>query len=269
VKKIEDKPVSDLLSLSGKNAVVTGAAAGIGYGIAKRLSEAGAAVLITDINQKAIETAEKRLNDLGLEVKSKTVDVSRESAVKSIIKFVSDNFGGLDILVNNAGIYPVDNILEMTAEQWSAVLKVNLEGTFMCSREAGLKMAKQGRGGVIINIASMGALKPSMVGLAHYEASKAGVLGFTRSLALEMAPHKVRAVAVSPGGIWTEGTRANAQLIDGVSLEEFFETLGEKVPLGGFGNPDDIARVVLFLASDAASYITGTNIVVDGGALLC
>lgn len=265
---IEDKPVSDLLNLSGKSAVVTGAAAGIGFGIAKRLAEAGAAVLITDINQEAIETAEQLLTEKGFQVKSRPADVSREADVASIMKFASDEFDGLDILVNNAGIYPVDNILEMTAERWSSVLKVNLEGTFMCSREAGLKMVKQGRGGVIINLSSMGALKPSMVGLAHYEASKAGVLGFTRSLALELAPHKIRAIAVSPGGIWTEGTRANAQQIDGLDLEEFFETLGEKVPLGGFGTPDDIARVVLFLASDAAAYITGTNIVVDGGALL-
>jgi 2-dehydro-3-deoxy-D-gluconate 5-dehydrogenase len=128
-------------------------------------------------------------------------------------------------------------------------------------------MVEQGRGGAIINISSMGALKPSFVGMAHYEASKGGVINLTRSMALELAHHKIRVVAVAPGGIMTEGVRANFARSEG-NVDELLKTLTAKIPLGGFGTADDIGRVVLFLASDAAAYMTGVTVVVDGGAML-
>ncbi|ABB32463.1 oxidoreductase, short-chain dehydrogenase/reductase family [Geobacter metallireducens GS-15] len=263
--KIEDKPVSGLLDLSGKRAVVTGAAAGIGYAIAKRLAEAGATVLITDINREAIEEAEHRLSSMKCKVKSLVSDAGREADIKSLFSYVADSFGGVDILVNNAGIYPATKILDMSLEQWREVIRINLESAFLCSQEAGRIMVRQGTGGVIVNISSMAALKPCFPGLAHYGASKGGVVNLTRSTALELAPHKIRAVAVVPGGILTGGVRSNLKQSE---EKDSLQSIGATIPLGGFGQPDDIARTVLFLASDSAAYITGTTILVDGGAML-
>lgn len=268
MENIEDRPVSALLDLTGKKAIVTGAAAGIGYAIAKRVAEAGAAVIISDINQKAIETAEKTLSQKGYNIKSVAMDVGSEEDITNLFRFASNNFGGVDILVNNAGIFPVANVVDMPSKELRKVLRVNLEGVFMCCREAGRLMVAQGRGGVVVNISSMGALKPSFVGMAHYEASKGGVINLTRSMALELAPYQIRVIAVAPGGIMTEGVRANFEKSDGANTDELLKNLAAKIPLGAFGHPDDIARVVLFLASDASAYITGTTILVDGGAML-
>lgn len=169
--------------------------------------------------------------------------------------------------MNNAGIYPVASLLDMSIEQWRIVHRINLEGAFLCTREAGRIMVRQGWGGAIINISSMAALKPCFGGLAHYGSSKGGVVNLTRSAALELAPHRIRAVAVVPGGILTEGVRANMTKTEG-NVDDSLHAIGATIPLGGFGHPDDIARTVLFLVSDAADYITGTTIVVDGGAML-
>lgn len=265
---VEEKPVSSLLDLSGGRAVVTGAASGIGFAVAKRLAEAGATVLITDINQPAIEAAGQRLAGLGFKVKTRVTDMSREEDVVSLFRYVSNDFGGIDILVNNAGIFPVSNVVDMPMEELRKVLGVNLEGVFVSCREAGRQMVSQGRGGVVVNMASMGALRPSFVGLSHYEASKAGVIGLTRSMALELASHKIRVNAVAPGGIMTEGVRANFEAGESGQVDTLLKELAAKIPIGAFGHPDDIARVVLFLASDAAAYITGATILVDGGAML-
>jgi 2-dehydro-3-deoxy-D-gluconate 5-dehydrogenase len=268
MQKIEDRPVSALFDLTGKKAVVTGAAVGIGYAIAKRLAEAGAAVIISDIHQKAIETAEKNLSQKGYAVKAVAMDVGSEEDITNLFRFASNNFGGVDILVNNAGIFPVSNVVDMPSKELRKVLRVNLEGVFICCREAGRQMVAQGRGGVVVNISSMGALKPSFVGMAHYEASKGGVINLTHSMALELAPYKIRVVAVAPGGIMTEGVRANFEKTGSANTDALLKNLAAKIPLGAFGHPDDIARAVLFLSSDAAAYITGSTILVDGGAML-
>jgi 2-dehydro-3-deoxy-D-gluconate 5-dehydrogenase len=268
MEKIEDMPVADLLDLSGKKAIVTGAASGIGYAVAKRLAEAGADVIISDINQTAIEKAEKKLSNPGYTIKALKVDVGSEEEIENLFRFASESFGGVDILVNNAGIFPVSNVIDMPFKELRKVFSVNLEGVFMCCREAGRLMVEQGRGGVVVNISSMGAFKPSFVGMAHYEASKGGVINLTRSMALELAPYKIRVVAVAPGGIMTEGVRSNFDKNDGMNTDELLKNLTSKIPLGAFGHPDDIARVALFLSSDAAAYITGTTILVDGGAML-
>ncbi|MBE0598869.1 MAG: SDR family oxidoreductase [Desulfuromonadales bacterium] len=261
--KVEDRPVSRLLDLSGRKAVVTGGAAGIGYAIAGRLAEAGASVLLSDLNPAALQAAASGLAQRGYSIESKVADIGREADVVSLFEWAAGSFGGVDILVNNAGVYPSVKVLEMSAEQWRDVQRINLEGSFLCSREAGRQMVRQARGGVIINIASMAAFKPCFPGLAHYGASKGGVVALTRSLALELAPHQIRAVSVAPGGIWTQGTRPDTKI-----AEEGVKAVSASIPLGNFGHPDDIARTVLFLASDAAAYITGTTISIDGGAML-
>jgi 2-deoxy-D-gluconate 3-dehydrogenase len=263
---IEEKPMSELLDLSGKSAIVTGGAMGIGYGIAQRLAKAGAQVLISDINLKALENAAQRLTDKGCEVKALHADVSQEKDVEKIFTYAVENLGGVDILVNNAGIYPMSMVVDMPTEEWESVLSVNLKGTFFCCREAARRMVAQNRGGAIINISSIDAFHPSQTGLAHYDASKGGVDGITRNLALELAPHNIRVISVNPGGVLTEGIEESASLT--VSLKEFYEAFEAKIPMGRMGHPDDIARVVVFLASDASAYITGTTIVVDGGVLL-
>jgi 2-dehydro-3-deoxy-D-gluconate 5-dehydrogenase len=182
----------------------------------------------------------------------------------------AERLGGIDILVNNAGIYPQVPMLEMERAVWDKILAVNLTGLAFVSRAVGRRMVEQGTGGAIVNIASIDALHPSMVGLAAYDSSKGGVLMFTKSLALELAPHGVRVNAIAPGGIATEGA---SRPLEGSGLtpeqmEAMVAAFMEKIPLKRMGTPDDIATAAVFLASDAAGYVTGELLVVDGGTLL-
>lgn len=262
-----DQPIAELFNLAGRKAVVTGAAVGIGFAIAKRLAEAGATVLITDINQEGAEKAAQQLTAQGYEVQARVADAGRESDLVALFEYVEKALGGIDILVNNAGIYPVAGILEMSTEQWRDVLRINLEGAFICTREAGRLMVRQGRGGAIVNFSSMTGFKPCLPGLAHYGASKGAAINLTRSTALELAPHRIRANAVAPGVILTEGMKANLKQTGG-DIDELLNNLGSSVPLGAFADPDEIAKAVLFLVSDAAAYVTGTTLTVDGGAML-
>jgi 2-deoxy-D-gluconate 3-dehydrogenase len=192
--------------------------------------------------------------------------VRAPSDVERMVRAAVGAYGALDIWVNNAGIYPPRPVLEMSEAEWDRVVDVNLRGTFLCSQAAARQMVAQGKGGVILNIASIDAVHPSMVGLAHYDASKGGMLSFTRNLALELAPHNIRVLAIAPGGITTEGTRAG--LGPGVDAEQVLKASEARIPLRRMGVPDDIGRVALFLASDAAAYMTGTMVFVDGGVLL-
>src|SRR5581483_5020252 len=204
------KGIQELLSLSGKAAIVTGGAQGIGYGISYRLAEAGAHVLVTDINTSA---AQKTANDLvakGWSAKAYIVDVRQESGIQGMIEECHRTFGSLDILVNNAGIYPIVPLREMTLKRFEEVLHVNLLSVFLATKYAADIMRTQG-GGKIINISSIDALHPSLTGLAHYDASKHGVWGFTKSTALELAPDNIQVNAIAPGGIATPGTGATAQ----------------------------------------------------------
>lgn len=257
--------------LTGKSAVVTGGAMGIGFGIARRLAEAGANVLIADLDAGAASQAAAKLTDLPGRVESVPADVSQEGAGAAIVARCVESFGGLDIFVNNAGIYPQVPMLETSPELFDKVYRINLRGTALCAKAAGQQMVQQGRGGKIINIASIDAIHPSMVGLAAYDSSKGGVLMFTKNFALEMASHGVNVNAIAPGGIATEGTSrplAGSGMTEEQSrqwMESFIKT---KVPLGRMGAPDDIAKVAVFLASAAADYMTGEIVVVDGGTLL-
>ncbi len=262
-------PINNLLNLSTKVAIVTGGAQGIGFGIAYRLAEAGAKVMIADFKETEAEEAVGKLTEKGWTAKSVKVDVSSEEDIKMMIEETVGTFGSLDILVNNAGIYPSEPVENMPAADFDKVLSVNLKGVFLGTKYAAEQMIKQGNGGKIINVTSIDALHPSSVGLAHYDASKHGVWGFTKNVALELAPHKIWVNAVAPGAIATPGVAAMQRGAPaGVDMSKVLENFLAKIPMHRIGEQDDIGKVVLFLASDMSSYMTGTQVVVDGGVLL-
>jgi 2-dehydro-3-deoxy-D-gluconate 5-dehydrogenase len=251
----------DLIDLSDRTAIVTGGAMGIGLGITKRLHEAGANVVVADLDLPAARDVTEALRasraDSALAVPS---DVSDAESVERMVHAAVESFGGIDILVNNAGIFPMLPLGDLDVETFRHVIDVNLTGLFMCTKAAAARMIARGTGGRIINVTSIDALHPSMIGLAHYDASKHGAWGFTKNVALELAPHGIWVNAIAPGGIRTPGVGD----MDEAALEGF-EAM---IPMGRMGDPDDIGRAALFLASDLSSYMTGAQIVVDGGRLL-
>jgi 2-deoxy-D-gluconate 3-dehydrogenase len=243
---------------------------GIGFGIAKRFVAEGAKVLLVDRDEEALRKAQKSLSGGPGKVEMLAGDVAEEATAQAAVDRCVQAFGSLDILVNNAGIYPQVPVLKMTAEQFDRVIRVNLRGLFLFSKAAGLQMVKQGRGGKVVNIASIDSLHPSMVGLAAYDASKGGVRMFTESFALEMAPHRVQVNAIAPGAIRTEGA---SRPLEGSGMTEaemrkMTEQFTQAIPLRRMGEPDDIAKATVFLASAGSDYMTGALVVVDGGMLL-
>jgi 2-deoxy-D-gluconate 3-dehydrogenase len=262
-----ERPVEDLLRLTGQTAIITGAAMGIGQAIARRFAEAGAAVVIADSDGTQAALTAKELRNRGFKARALKVNVADEVEVAELFATALLWRPELHILVNNAGIFPASPVLEMTINEYDHVQAVNLRGAFLCSQQAGRIMRKQGGGGTIINITSIDALHPSGVGLAHYDASKHGLWGFTKNLALELAPHGIRVNALAPGAITTPGV-ASMSAISDIAADEFLQAFTARVPLHRMGEPDDIARMALVLASDASSYMTGSQVVVDGGYLL-
>jgi NAD(P)-dependent dehydrogenase (short-subunit alcohol dehydrogenase family) len=264
-------PLSDLINLSQKGAIVTGGAMGIGLAISCRLAEAGARVTIADLDTEAGEQGAGELKKSGYPATFVRCDVTREDEVRSMVEAAVRAMGHLDILVNNAGVYPRQPLSEMTAQDFERVISVNLTGTFLCSRYASQKMVEQKCGGCIINIASIEALHPSASGMTAYDASKGGVLMLTKSLARELGSHGIRVNAIAPGAMLTRGVfsqlRRPSAESEKAQLKELKAFMG-RIALGRMGEADDVARVVLFLASELASYITGDLIVVDGGYLI-
>jgi 2-dehydro-3-deoxy-D-gluconate 5-dehydrogenase len=264
-------PIQNLLRLAGKTAIVTGGAMGIGYGIAYRLAEAGANVVIADLDGQAAEDAATDLVKAGLEATATRTNVSEESDVERMVATSAELYGDIDILVNNAGVFPNILVMNMETDDFTRVLNVNLLGVFLCTRFVAKHMIEHNHGGRIINITSIDALHPSSAGLAHYDASKHGVWGFTKDIALELAPHRIWVNAIAPGGIATPGVQqaqAGAQVPEGVDMTKLLEAFLARIPMARMGEPDDIGKVALFLASDLSSYMTGSQIVVDGGVLL-
>jgi len=263
-------PVGKLLDLSGKTAIVTGAV-GIGFGIACRLAEAGANVVIAAHSEDKVKESARKIVEKGWKATGAQVDVSNEEDVRRMVETAVKEYGSVDILVNNAGIFPTKLVMQMELADFEKVLAVNLKGLFLCTKHAAQQMINQGRGGKIINITSIDALHPSTAGLAHYDASKHGAWGFTKNVALELAPHKIWVNAIAPGGIATEGTQKAqeaAPMPQNVDMKKMMEVFLAKIPMHKMGEPDDIGKVALFLASDMSSYMTGSQIVVDGGVLL-
>ncbi len=201
-------PLQQLIDLKDKTAIVTGGAMGIGFGIAYRLAEAGANVVIADLNEEVGTTAVKELTVAGFTAAFIKTDVASEDAVQQAVDFTVKTYGGIDILVNNAGIYPIIPVMHMSPTDFEKILAVNLKSAFLFTKAASAVMITQGRGGNIINITSIDALHPSAVGLAVYDASKHGLWGFTKNTALELAPHHIQVNAIAPGGINTPGAGA-------------------------------------------------------------
>jgi 3-oxoacyl-[acyl-carrier protein] reductase len=244
-----------MFNLDGKVAIVTGAGQGIGRETALLLAKSGAKISIIDISDKIFEVLKdiKASGQEGLAIKC---DVANGGEVEEAVRKVLEKFNRIDILVNNAGIYPFKPLAEMTEQEWDRVLDVNLKGIFHFTRTVLPRMIEQKRG-KIINIASVAGSVVGFINLTHYSASKAGIIGFTRALALEVAQYGINVNAISPGPILTPGTR--------VLGEETYEQIRKSIPLGRWGRPEEIANLVLFLASDESDFITGQNIVIDGG----
>jgi 2-deoxy-D-gluconate 3-dehydrogenase len=254
--------------LNGKNAVVTGGAMGIGLGIAKRLVEAGANVLIADVDGITAEAAAQKLSGSRGKAASFQADITAEAIGEKIVDKCVELFGSIDILVNNAGIYPTSPVLQMTPSLFDKVYQINLKGLVFMSKAAAVRMVQQGRGGKIINISSVDAFHPSMVGLAAYDASKGGVVMFTKALALELGPHHIMVNSIAPGGIATEGASKPLIGMTEEQMNQMMKAFLAKIPAGRMGAPDDIGKVAVFLASSASDYMTGHTVVVDGGMLL-
>jgi len=241
--------------VAGKKAIVTGAARGIGQAIAVRLAEEGADVALCDLHSDWLQETASRVRALGRRAECLAVDVGRAEDVQNAVAQVEKAFGRIDILVNNAGITKDGFLARMTEQDWDAVLNVNLKGTFLFTKAVSRVMMKQ-RGGSVVSVASIIGLIGN-AGQCNYAASKAGVIALTKSVAKELASRKVRANAVAPGFI---RTRMTDQL-----PEDIRKKMLEAIPLGRFGVPEDVANVVVFLASDAASYVTGQVLTVCGG----
>ena len=262
---MELKPLSELISLKGKRALITGAAAGIGEAIAYRFAEAGAALELVDIDYDGLKRVKENLLESGVEVNLHKVDLS----CKKEIDELWDRLQGRepDILVNNAGIYPFKGFLDLDEEFLKKVMEVNLNSVlWMCQHMIKRRLKK---GGVIVNIGSIEAILPFEKDLTHYMVSKAGVIALTRSLAKEYGKHGFRINAVIPGGIMTRGVKETAKevLKLKVDLIKSAAAFKSRLPLGRFGEPDEVARIVLVLASDLSTYVTGALVPVDGGFL--
>ena len=264
------RSIGDLLDLSARVALVTGAAQGFGFAAARRLAEAGASVLLTDRRGDRVEAAAGRLAGHGDRIGWAVGDVSVREQVDALLAAAIDRFGRLDVLVNNAAAYSNVRIEEMPLDRFAGVIDVNVNGAFWCARQAARQMLEQGGGGSIVNVTSIDALHPTSVGMSHYTTSKHALWGLTKCLALELGPQGIRTNAVAPGPSLTEGAieyiRAGSP--EGIDIERQWAEAAGRVPMRRWADPDEIGRAVLFLASDMSSYLNGSQIVVDGGYLL-
>ncbi len=257
--------ISELISLSNRRAVVTGGARGIGRAIAARFAEAGADVVLADLRAEEAQAAAAALAArTGRRVLGIHADVTNPDGVARLVDQAEAHFGPLDVWVNNAGIYPSRPLLEIPVDEWDDVMDLNVRGVFLCTREIGRRWVAQRRGGVIVNIGSTGAFKTGP-GVAHYITSKHAVVGLTKTAAVELGPHGIRVLGVAPSMTHTEGRREFLATVDTPGMDAFIAEMEQRTPLGRIGVPDDVARVVLFCASDLSMLMTGSTLMVDAG----
>jgi glucose 1-dehydrogenase len=251
----------NMTRLAGKVAIVTGAANGIGLACARRLAADGASVALGDISADLGEAAAKTLREEGARAIFVQTDVTKRAALENLVAMTIAEFGGLDIMLNNAGVAKTAPVLEMSDETFDLVLSTNLRSAFIGTQLAARRMKKAGRGGVIINMSSVNALL-AIPGLAAYACSKGAMNQLTKVAAIELAEYNIRVVAIGPGTIMTDLARQSVMGDDAGRRRILSRT-----PIGRAGEPEEVASVASFLASDDASYITGQTIYPDGGRL--
>jgi NAD(P)-dependent dehydrogenase (short-subunit alcohol dehydrogenase family) len=260
-----NKPLGELVSLKGRRALITGSAAGIGKAMAERFAEAGADLILVDIDEKQLLEACRELKEWGVDVVQKRVNISKKVEIDALWNELSESIP--DTLINNAGIYPFCDFLDIDEAFFEKVYTINLEAVlWMCQR---MIEARRKEGGVIINVSSIEAILPFKKGMVHYDTSKAGVIGLTRSLARDFGDKGFRINALLPGGIVTPGTRGAAKEFfkGNIGLAKVGYDFMARLPMGRAGEPDEVAKAALFLASDLSSYVTGVLLPVDGGFL--
>ena len=251
--------MSEGLELSARVAVVTGASGGIGRAIASRFAAAGAALVVhyreREAEARGLATI---LEKNGTRVVAIGADLREPDEVERLFRDAATEFGEVDVLVNNAGTYPLARLVDASPEDWKTVVETNLLSVHLATQAAARRLIARGAPGSVVNVASIEGLRPAPEH-SHYVAAKSGVLAYTRSAALELGPHGIRVNAVSPGLIWREGIEE--------AWPEGVASFRSRAPLGRLGRPEEVAEACLFLSSPRASFITGANLVVDGGVL--
>ncbi len=249
-------------NLTDKVAIITGARRGMGKSHAITLAKAGAKVVVADISKEECELVANEIKENKGEAIAVKCDVTKKEEIDNMVKAALEKWGKVDILVNNAGICQFKPFLEITEEEWDRTIDINLKGYFLCAQTAAKEMVKQ-KSGTIVNVASiaMGQVGVGFATLAHYSASKGGIVGMTETMAIELGPYNIRVNAIAPGVIDTP-------MIDPVKQDpKSMEGILARVPLHRVGEPEEVSNLVLFLASDASSYMTGSTVVIDGGWL--
>lgn len=255
--------LASLLQLQDRVAVVTGGGAGIGRAICRRLAEAGAHVVVADFDPGRAEAAADEVTEAGGLATWRQIDVRQVGSLAALAAAVFAAQGRLDCWINNAGIYPPAPVFTASEEDFDRMMEINLRSVYFATREAARWMIEAGRGGVVVNIASIAAYRAGPPNLAHYAASKAGVVSLTKNLAWAFGGSGIRVVGIAPGVIATEGLEANQSNLRAIGANVW--NRDERIGLKRLGTPDDIARVAVFLSSDLAEFVTGVTIPVDGG----
>jgi len=261
-----ERSLAELVRLDGRRAVVTGGAKGIGGAMVQRLAEAGADVLVADLDTDAAERhAANVAARTGRRVVAVRLDVTDPVSVASAADECVSRLGGLEIWINNAGVFPSTGpVIDATDEAFDRLLHLNVTGTLAGSREAARRMRSGGRGGVIVNLASIAGFR-AIAGMTGYVTSKHAVIGLTKNLAIELAPFDIRVVGIAPGAISTPGVEAQMAPLKAAGVDVAAQM--SRTLLGRSGRPDDVARVALFLVSDLAAWVNGDIVVVDAGAI--